>query len=172
MLQTEYLCPKKIHRLEAAILTTIENRLVVTKWKGEGSGMDWEFGVGRCKLLHLEWISNEVLLYNTGNSIQPFGIEHDWRQCEKNNVVHTNKNIYTYNWVTMLYSRNWHNPVNQLYFNFEYWGKEGKKKMKKHIRTNFEYISLGLDQSLKTPEQSLKKSFILRDLTKSHHLDL
>ena len=30
-----------------------------------GSGMDWKFGV-RCKLLHLERISNEILLYNTG----------------------------------------------------------------------------------------------------------
>ena len=30
-----------------------------------GSGMDWEFGVGRCKLLHVEWKSNEVLLYST-----------------------------------------------------------------------------------------------------------
>ena len=29
--------------------------------------MDGEFGVGRCKLL--EWISNEVLLYSTGNYI-------------------------------------------------------------------------------------------------------
>ena len=28
---------------------------------GGGSGMDWEFGVSRCKLLHLEWKSNEVL---------------------------------------------------------------------------------------------------------------
>ena len=27
-----------------------------------GSGMDWEFGVNRCKLLPLEWISNESLL--------------------------------------------------------------------------------------------------------------
>ena len=26
-----------------------------------GSGVDWEFGVSRCKLLHLEWISNELL---------------------------------------------------------------------------------------------------------------
>ena len=34
--------------------------------------MDGEFGVNRCKLLHLEWISNEVLLYSTG-------IEHDGR---------------------------------------------------------------------------------------------
>ena len=34
-----------------------------------GSRMDWEFGVSQCKLLHLEWISNEVLLYSTGNYI-------------------------------------------------------------------------------------------------------
>ena len=30
---------------------------------GGGSGMDWESGVHRCKLLPLEWISNEILLY-------------------------------------------------------------------------------------------------------------
>ena len=30
----------------------------------EGSGIDREFDIGRCKLLHLEWISNEVLLYS------------------------------------------------------------------------------------------------------------
>ena len=36
---------------------------------GERKEMDWEFGVGRCKLLHLEWIRNEILLYNTGNYI-------------------------------------------------------------------------------------------------------
>ena len=34
-----------------------------------GSEMDWEFGVSRGELLHLEWISNEILLYSTGNSI-------------------------------------------------------------------------------------------------------
>jgi len=44
-----------------------------------GSGMDGEFGVGSCKLLHLEWISNEVLLYSTGNYIQSLGIDHDGR---------------------------------------------------------------------------------------------
>ena len=36
----------------------------------EWNGLDWEFGVSRCKLLHLEWISNEVLLYSMGNYIQ------------------------------------------------------------------------------------------------------
>ena len=40
----------------------MENRLVVAKEEGEGSGMDQEFGVSRCKLLQLEWISNEVLM--------------------------------------------------------------------------------------------------------------
>ena len=33
---------------------------------GGGSGMDWEFGINRYKLSHLEWISNEILLCNLG----------------------------------------------------------------------------------------------------------
>ena len=51
--------------------------------------MDWEFGVSRCKLLHVEWISNEVRLYGTGNSMQSLGIDHDGRQYEKKNVCIT-----------------------------------------------------------------------------------
>ena len=46
--------------------------------------MDWECGVSRCKLLHLKWISNEVLWYSTGNYIQFLGTEHDRRYSEKN----------------------------------------------------------------------------------------
>ena len=38
----------------------MENRLVVAKGEERGSGMDREFGVNRCKLLHLEWMNNEV----------------------------------------------------------------------------------------------------------------
>ena len=41
--------------------------------------MDGKFGVGRCKLFHLEWISNEVLLHSTGNHVQSLGVEHDGR---------------------------------------------------------------------------------------------
>ena len=44
---------------------------------GGGSGIDWEFGVIRCKLLHLEEISNEILLYSTGNYIQSLVMQHD-----------------------------------------------------------------------------------------------
>ena len=39
--------------------------------------MDREFGISRFELFHLEWISNEVLLYSTGNYIQSLGIEND-----------------------------------------------------------------------------------------------
>ena len=50
--------------------------------KGEvegGNGMDWNFGVSRCKPLHLQWISSEVLLCSTGKYIQSLGIDHDGR---------------------------------------------------------------------------------------------
>ena len=53
---------------------------------GGRSEMDWEFGVSRCKQSHLEWISNEVLLYSTGNYIQSLVMEHDGGYCEKKNV--------------------------------------------------------------------------------------
>ena len=45
----------------------------------QGRGMDGEFGVSRCQLFHLEWTSNEVLLYSPGNYSQSLGIEHDGR---------------------------------------------------------------------------------------------
>ena len=45
---------------------------------GGGSGMDWESGVNRCKLLLLEQISNEILLDSTGNSIYPVTCDGTW----------------------------------------------------------------------------------------------
>ena len=63
-----------------------ESRLVVAKGEGGGSGMDGEFGVGKCKLLCLEWISKGILLYSTGNYVQSLGVEHDGRWYEKKNV--------------------------------------------------------------------------------------
>ena len=57
-----------------------DRRLVVIKvGDGGGSGMDWEFGINRCKLLYLDWISNEVLLYSTRNYIQSLVIDHNRR---------------------------------------------------------------------------------------------
>ena len=31
---------------------------------GKGSELDWKFGLSRCKLLHVEWIGKETLLYS------------------------------------------------------------------------------------------------------------
>ena len=49
----------------------------------QGRGMDWEFGVSRCKLLHLEWINNKILLYSTGNYSQSPGINHNGKEYKK-----------------------------------------------------------------------------------------
>ena len=55
----------------------MENRLVVAEGKEGGNRMDREFGVGRCKLLYLKWISNKALPYSTGKYTQSPGIDHD-----------------------------------------------------------------------------------------------
>ena len=47
-----------------------------------GSGMEWEFGVRRYKLLHAEWI-NMVLLYGTENYIQSPELDHDGKEYKK-----------------------------------------------------------------------------------------
>ena len=54
-------------------------------WLLRGRG-DWEFGVSRYKLLHLEWMGIAVLLHSTGNYIQSLGIDHDGKYYEKKNV--------------------------------------------------------------------------------------
>ena len=49
----------------------LQNRKRPWTWRADlcllrgrgGSRMDWEFGVSRCKLFHLEWISNVILLF-------------------------------------------------------------------------------------------------------------
>ena len=56
--------------------------------RGGAKGIDWEFGVSICKLLHLEWISNKALLYSTRNYIQSPGIDHD----KEDNIL--KKNVY------------------------------------------------------------------------------
>ena len=60
---------------------------MVAKGERGGNGMDWEFGVSRCKLLHLEWISNEVLLYSTENYIYSLWLDHDGSNIRKEMCV-------------------------------------------------------------------------------------
>ena len=86
-----------------------ENRLVVAKGEGEGEGLNWESGVGRCKLVHLEWVSHEVLHRELCPNI---GDRPRWGNDRKKHCV------YMHDWITLLYSRNWH-IVSQLYFNIK-----------------------------------------------------
>ena len=44
--------------------------------RGCGRGKDWESGISRCKLLHIGWINNKVLLYSPGSNIQHPVINH------------------------------------------------------------------------------------------------
>ena len=67
---------KKLMDLEAWIYSC--------QGEGGGSGMDWELGVDRCRLLPLEWMSNEMLLWSAGNSVWSLVVEHD--NVRKQNV--------------------------------------------------------------------------------------
>ena len=52
--------------------------------QAEGKATEgWESGISRCKLSHVEWISNKALLYSTGNYIQYRVINHSGKSCEK-----------------------------------------------------------------------------------------
>ena len=53
---------------------------MVTKGEKGSGGMEWEFGVSRCKLLYIDWIDNKVLLYNTENCIQYPIIDHNGKE--------------------------------------------------------------------------------------------
>ena len=44
-----------------------ELRVNMKELRGGGRGVDWKLEVNRCKLLPLEWISNEILLCSPGN---------------------------------------------------------------------------------------------------------
>ena len=58
--------------------------------RGRGEGIEWEFGVRRCKLLYIEGINNKVLLYSTQKDIQYLVII-----MEKN----VKKNVYVYTYI-------------------------------------------------------------------------
>ena len=72
---------------------------MVAKRKGGVDEMDREFGVGRCKLLHLECISNEILPYSRGN------YTHTRMYVCIYVCVCMCVCVYIYDWVTTLYRK-------------------------------------------------------------------
>ena len=51
--------------------------LWLPRGRAGGEGVDWEFGISRCKLLYIGWINSKVLLYSTGNCIKHPVINHN-----------------------------------------------------------------------------------------------
>ena len=52
----------------------------------EGAGMEWEFGISRCKLLRIGWINSRVPRHSTGNYIQYPVMNHNRKEYKKQNV--------------------------------------------------------------------------------------
>ena len=100
--------------------------------------MDWESGVGRCRLLHLEWINKEVLTYSTGNYTQYPVISRSERVCIVQCMCITE----------LLYSRGWHNIVNQLYFSKGFPGGSEVKHLPKQEMQETQVQSLGWKDTL------------------------
>ena len=63
------------------------HRLVVAGGGGAPGGVEEESGVSRCKILHIEWVNNKVLLRNTGNYTHYSVINHNGKEY---------KNVYIY----------------------------------------------------------------------------
>ena len=53
---------------------------MVAKEERSGGGMEWDFGVRRCKPEYIGWMSNKVLPYSTGNYIQYPKINHSGKE--------------------------------------------------------------------------------------------
>ena len=74
---------------ETETFTDIENKYVVIKGERCGEGIDWEFGISRCKLVYIKWRNNKVLLYNTGNCICYPMINQNAQEYDKNVCIYT-----------------------------------------------------------------------------------
>ena len=51
--------------------------------------MDWEFGISRWKLLHIEWMNNKVLLYSTGSYTEYVIRNHNEKEKNKSRLFQT-----------------------------------------------------------------------------------
>ena len=64
-------------------------KMAQSKWQRVGRGMDWEFGIRRCKLLSAGWINSQVLLHSTvqfslsvlSDSLRLHGLQHARLPC-------------------------------------------------------------------------------------------
>ena len=80
-MESKYDTNEPIYKTETDSQT--ENRFVFAKQRGSGGGVDYEFGISRCKLLYEAWINKKVLLYSTGIYIRYPVINHNGKEYKK-----------------------------------------------------------------------------------------
>uniref|UniRef100_A0A4X1VJW0 phosphatidylinositol-3,4-bisphosphate 4-phosphatase n=1 Tax=Sus scrofa TaxID=9823 RepID=A0A4X1VJW0_PIG len=91
------------------ITTDVQGQKVGSLSTPDVSDVIWEFGVSRNKLLHLEWISNEILLYNQNKYFLLFSILNrnqelkelgelspHWDNLRKNVLTHCDQMVNMY----------------------------------------------------------------------------
>ena len=75
-------------------------------------------------------MGSETLLSSTGDHVQSLGIGVQERKC-----------ICIYDWVTLLYSRTWHNTVNQLHFSKKKIKKKWAKDINRHLTKDTQMVN-------------------------------
>ena len=66
---------------------------MAAKGEGGGRGMEWEFGISRCKLVYIEWINSKVRLYSTENYIQYLVINHNEKDIKQNVYIYITQSL-------------------------------------------------------------------------------
>ena len=61
---------------------------MVAKGLRGGTGLDWEFGISRWKLVYIEWINNKVLLCSIVNYIQYPVINHNGKEHKNDCIIY------------------------------------------------------------------------------------
>ena len=69
---------------------------MVVQGQEGGRGLDWEFGISRCKLVYTEWIKNTILLYSAGIYIQYPAVNHNGQGYNCNYSIYVIKFIIVY----------------------------------------------------------------------------
>ena len=119
-------------------LTDFENKLLVTKGERWWEGIDWVW----------DWHMHTLVCGMTGHQghalwyreLYPIFCDGLWGKKSLNE----NRCVYSYHWITSLYSRNDHNIVSQLYFSKTF-KKEKKNKSKQIINTRGEGLKVCAD---------------------------
>ena len=107
-----------------------------------GQEIDEGLETGTYTPLYMEWMVNRDLLQSTRNSPQSSGITIWEKNLQKNTCM------YMYNGITLLYSRNYYNIVNQLHFNSTFLKKKPRLTAMNKNQCKWLHYTRGLEVPL------------------------